>query len=461
MSHEPPRSVRDADLALPRPGEEPVSLVDRKAGDERATSARVAGDDLTGRERRTVRRGIATQLAGSAHRPQRVALVCARDAEDREQTLVSQPHALASVSSDDPVGALRAPLKLPATRLGVTYTRLRGKVGDEHGHHPSRLHEVSRLHGRRRQAGDGRAQLWVVTQDRPLQLLQLRARLGPELLDECPASRGVRVQRVGLPTRPVQREHEVPAQPLAERVLGDQRLELCDELAVPPEREIGVDPILDGREPALVEVSGVRVHRLAGEVGECRAAPEREGIVQQRGSPCGICVPRLADESRESLEVQLIRAHAQEVAVAMRDETIAELPTQASGVVAERCTDCSGRLVTPDGLYERVERHGPVRVEQEPRKHGAPLGTAERQHTLAVARLERPQDAELHGRNALRSPCSAEASSRPGRPAIRAVSLQSSGCARAWARTSGSSLATSTQARSRRARTLGPPMELS
>jgi uncharacterized protein (DUF2126 family) len=125
-------------------------------------------------------------------------------------------------------------------------------------------------------------------------------------------------------------------------------------------------------------VSGVRVHRLAGEVGECRATPECEGIVQQRGSPCGICVPRFADESRESLEVQLIRAHAQEVAVAVRDEAVAELPTQASGVVAQGCTDRSGRLVTPDALHESVERNGPVRVEQESRKHGTPLGTAER-----------------------------------------------------------------------------------
>ena len=84
VSHEPPGAVCDADLVLPRLGEEPVRLIHWKARDERVTSARVARDDLPGRECRAANGIVAAHLAGSAHSPQRVALVRARDAEDRK-----------------------------------------------------------------------------------------------------------------------------------------------------------------------------------------------------------------------------------------------------------------------------------------------------------------------------------------------------------------------------------------
>ena len=48
----------------------------------------------------------------------------------------------------------------------------------------------------------------VLPQDRPLQLLERRARLDPELVDEGPARVLVGVQSLGLPTRPVQRRHQ-------------------------------------------------------------------------------------------------------------------------------------------------------------------------------------------------------------------------------------------------------------
>ena len=84
----------------------------------------------------------------------------------------------------------------------------------------------------------------VLPKDRPLQLLERRARVDPELVDERPARILVGVKRLRLPTRPVQRRHQIPPQALAERVLGDQRLELSDQLVVAPEDEVGVDPEL-------------------------------------------------------------------------------------------------------------------------------------------------------------------------------------------------------------------------
>ena len=85
----------------------------------------------------------------------------------------------------------------------------------------------------------------VLLKDRPLQLLERRARIDPELVDEGLARVLVGVQRLCLPAGPVQRRHQIPPEPLAERVLGDQCLELSDQLVVAPEREVGVDPELD------------------------------------------------------------------------------------------------------------------------------------------------------------------------------------------------------------------------
>src|SRR5204862_6847660 len=69
----------------------------------------------------------------------------------------------------------------------------------------------------------------VVTQDRALELLELRARLEPELLDEDAATLAVARERLRLPARPVEREHQLPAQLLSQRLLCDERLELRDE----------------------------------------------------------------------------------------------------------------------------------------------------------------------------------------------------------------------------------------
>ena len=89
----------------------------------------------------------------------------------------------------------------------------------------------------------------------------------------------VGVQGLRLPARPVQRRHQIPPQTLAERVLGDQCLELSDQLVVAPEREVGVDPQLDRCQPDLLEPGDRRLgEALVGEVRERRAPPQRQRL---------------------------------------------------------------------------------------------------------------------------------------------------------------------------------------
>ena len=91
-------------------------------------------------------------------------------------------------------------------------------------------------------------------------------------------------------------------------MLGDQALELADELAVATEGEIRVDAVLERGQVELVEPADLSLRpRFVGELGERRAAPELEGIAQdlrggrRRGSS------RLGRETFEALEVETVR----------------------------------------------------------------------------------------------------------------------------------------------------------
>ena len=110
---------------------------------------------------------------------------------------------------------------------------------------------------------------WVVAEDLVLELAELGPRIDPELLAEELPRRGERPQGVGLPARPVQREHQLRPEPLVEGVFGDQRLQLADEVLVEPERKVGIDPGLECGHPQLTE---------PGDLGNDQLAPIHAGI---------------------------------------------------------------------------------------------------------------------------------------------------------------------------------------
>ena len=78
-------------------------------------------------------------------------------------------------------------------------------------------------------------------EDVGLEAAQVGPGFDPDLLGQDPPGLGQRAQRVGLPAGPVERERQVPVQPLAERVGGDRGLEVADELAPAAEGEPGVE----------------------------------------------------------------------------------------------------------------------------------------------------------------------------------------------------------------------------
>ena len=84
-----------------------------------------------------------------------------------------------------------------------------------------------------------------MAEDLGLELAQLGARLDAELVDEAGAGSLIHVQSLRLPARTVQRDHELSQEALAQRVLGDEPLELSDDVAVAPELEVGLDPLVE------------------------------------------------------------------------------------------------------------------------------------------------------------------------------------------------------------------------
>ena len=123
-------------------------------------------------------------------------------------------------------------------------------------------------------------QVRILLKHRPLELLQLRPRLDAELLHECRPRRLVRGEGLGLPARAVQGEHQLATQPLPQRMLRDQPLELAHELGCPTAFEVGVDPPLLDDEAELLEPARLLSReRLVREVGQGRPAPELQGSV--------------------------------------------------------------------------------------------------------------------------------------------------------------------------------------
>ena len=86
----------------------------------------------------------------------------------------------------------------------------------------------------------------------------------------------IRVQCLGLATGPIQGEHPLSVEPLAQRVLSDESLQPRKHVLTL--REPGLDRQLGSPDPQLVEPTDLRGReRLTGDIGQGGAAPQREG----------------------------------------------------------------------------------------------------------------------------------------------------------------------------------------
>jgi hypothetical protein len=209
------------------------------------------------------------------------------------------------------------------------------------------------------------------------------------------------VEGVGLPSRTVEGEHQLPAQPLVQRVLGDELLELADDAVVATERELAVDPVHDGSEAQLLEPLDVGARgRLEAEAGEGAAAPERERLLEQLQGFLDrarrLSRARGGDRALEPDRVELVGRQLEHVPVGVRRDrvpAVGELFAQQGDVDLNGLDRTGRRVLAPELVDQALPGHDLVRVEEQHREQSLLLGRAESQGQSVVEHVQRTEDA--------------------------------------------------------------------
>ena len=136
-----------------------------------------------------------------------------------------------------------------------------------------------------------------------------------------------------------------------------------------PEGEVGLEPLLDGVEPLLLQPPDLDAgERLVGKLGQRRSAPQRERLAEPLGGALGLFLgqgrPALGHETLEVVQVERVRLDADQVAAAERDDDIAQLAAQARDVNLQCLGRGGRRIVAPEFVDQVVPRHHLWRVEQ-------------------------------------------------------------------------------------------------
>ena len=108
-----------------------------------------------------------------------------------------------------------------------------------------------------------------------MQPLQLRSWLHAYLIDQHAARVTEGGQRVRLAALAVQREHQQPVQPLAQRLSRDQRSQFGDERRLLTTAQVRFDPVLKRLQPQLLQAWRVLQDEVVTRhVSERPAAPQ-------------------------------------------------------------------------------------------------------------------------------------------------------------------------------------------
>ena len=264
---------------------------------------------------------------------------------------------------------------------------------------------------RRRVIGGGlRArQRRVLLEHALVQRPQRLAGLDPELLDEPAPPGGERLQRLRLAPRAVQREHQLAAQALAQRMLDDQRLELGNHLAVLTGREPGLDMVLDCGDPQLLEAADRFLReRLVAHVRQSRPTPEAErvgkGVGRLLRPARGEMGTALRGQLLETRYVELAGRDAGDVATSFRDDHAGlravglEHLAQLGHVPLQRRRGRRRSRPVPDEVDQPVAGNDLVGVQQQDRQHAALARPAQRRHRVSGSRLDRAEEPEVRSR---------------------------------------------------------------
>ena len=229
----------------------------------------------------------------------------------------------------------------------------------------------------------------------------------------------------GLAARPVEGDQQLAPEPLPGRVGRHQPLQLPHQPGVPAGGQAPVDQDLGGGQAQLLQPGRLGLGpRLVGELGQGRAAPEAERLLQQPGRPRplgGRGGQGLGGQPLEPGRVDLPGAGLQEIA--RRPGGHHPRPGRPKGPAQGRHPALEGvgrvprRVVAPEVLDQPVGRHHPAGVDDQVGQQGPLLGPWDPHRGRPVPDLQRPQDPELHLR-----PSAADPQRHVSLPAHRGIS---------------------------------------
>ena len=254
-----------------------------------------------------------------------------------------------------------------------------------------------------------RAQRGVVADDALLELLQLGRRIESEFPRQPRPQLPVRAQRLGAPTGPTLREHQLPGEPLPQRVLSRQGQQFRDQFAGEPPSEVGIDACLDRLQPELVEPRDLLLcERLICELLVGVPAPQRQRLPQHRRGGLRIFGDELTTLHGQPLEQQRVDVVGwcfQHVArwPGQHERTFrARLPaglerrTQVGDEHPHGVVPVRAGVVRPQLVDDPIRRHHRPVMDQQQRQQRPLLRRAQLDSLAVAEHLQLAEDPELH-----------------------------------------------------------------
>jgi hypothetical protein len=241
-----------------------------------------------------------------------------------------------------------------------------------------------------------------VAQDRPLQLAKGRRRLEAELLQQQLPHLAVDLEGLGLAAAAVEGEHQLAAEPLAQRLGGDQALELADQLGPGAKGQVGVDPLLHTDQAQLLKAGDLGLgERLVAEVGQRRSPPQGQRLGQRvgglGGSPVGQGLATLGEQALEPAQVDLVGDGPEQVSRRPGHQpALRQGPAEPRHGGLEGVGRPRGRVLAPQLDQDALAGQHLVGVQHQQGEHGPLASSPVRDQPPAVRQLQRTQEANLH-----------------------------------------------------------------
>jgi len=127
-------------------------------------------------------------------------------------------------------------------------------------------------------------------------------------------------------------------------LLAHEPLKLGNQLRVAPQRELGLDPLLERRQLLLFEPRSLGAGKGVAQLGQRRSTPQGQPFPEEQGGPSGLLHAGRRDQQLEAMEIELAVGDPDEIARGLRQDQIpAERLAQLGDVHLERRPGGVGR----------------------------------------------------------------------------------------------------------------------